>query len=81
MKCKNCGKLIYGNICIHCKTKQEESAVASNDGVSLPDDEEIEQVASDEMQSDWNALEYAKIYREGFIDGAKWMRDEARQAG
>jgi len=39
-------------------------------------DEEIEQVACDEMQQDWNDLAYQKVYKDGFVDGAEWMRDK-----
>jgi hypothetical protein len=34
---------------------------------------EIEQVAADECQQDWNDHRFAAIYREAFIDGAKWV--------
>ena len=35
--------------------------------------EEIEQVAGDECQQDWDRLEYQDIYRDGFIAGAEWI--------
>jgi hypothetical protein len=41
------------------------------------DDKQIEQVACDEAQQDWDSLHYARIYEAAFIDGAKWMRSEA----
>jgi hypothetical protein len=37
-------------------------------------DKEIEQVADDEKQKDWNDLKYQDVYRDGFIDGAHWMQ-------
>lgn len=46
--------------------------------VSLPDNKTIEQVASDEAQKDWNRLEYQKIYKGGYIDGARWMLQEVK---
>lgn len=39
-------------------------------------DKEINQVADDEKQKDWNELRYADIYKDGFIDGAKWAREK-----
>lgn len=42
-------------------------------------DKEINQVADDEKQKDWNDLKYADIYKDGFIDGAKWMQMRAGQ--
>ena len=39
-------------------------------------DKEIEQVADDEKQKDWDDLRYAEIYRNAFIDGAKWLRSK-----
>jgi len=45
---------------------------------SQPDqvkEEEIEQVACDEMQQDWNDLAYQNVYHGGFKDGAKWMQE------
>lgn len=42
----------------------------------LPTDEKIEQVACDEMQQDWNDIKYQAVYKEGYIDGAKWVRDD-----
>ena len=43
-----------------------------------PTDEEIEQVACDEMQQDWTDLAYLRVYKDGFIDGAKWMRNQIK---
>jgi hypothetical protein len=43
---------------------------------ALPADKEIFQVACDESQQDWSRLEYFKIYKEAFTDGAKWMRNK-----
>ena len=37
-------------------------------------EEEVEQVACDEMQQDWNDLAYQQVYHDGFKDGAKWMQ-------
>ena len=37
---------------------------------------EIEQVAEDECQQDWNRLEYKEVYRNGFIDGAEWINNK-----
>jgi hypothetical protein len=44
---------------------------------NIVSDAEIEQVAADESQQDWNDLRYAAIYREAFIDGAKWALTRA----
>ncbi len=41
-----------------------------------PNDDKINQVACDECQQDWNRLEYRDIYKDAFIDGAKWMRKQ-----
>ena len=49
------------------------------DSVSLPSDNEISQVAADEMQKDWNDLRYKEIYYEAFKDGATWLRDKAKR--
>ena len=70
---------------MHCDKKLEEkSAGASKSAVErmvmLPTDCEIERIASEEAQQDWDCLRYAKIYKTAFIDGAKWMRDEAGKA-
>ena len=37
------------------------------------DRKEIEQVAGDECQQDFDKLEYRDVYRDGFIAGAEWM--------
>ena len=42
--------------------------------LSLPDDSDIDQVACDEMQQDWNDLRFREVYRQAFVDGATWMR-------
>jgi len=42
-------------------------------------DEEIEQVATDECQGDWNDLKYEKIAKEYFIKGAEWHRNRPAQ--
>ncbi len=39
-------------------------------------DKEINQVADDEKQKDWNELRYADIYKDAFVDGAKWARSK-----
>jgi len=54
---------------------QEVEGVADTEP-SYPEvtDNEIDQVACDEMQQDWNDLRFQKVYKEGFIDGAKWIR-------
>jgi len=41
---------------------------------------EIEQVAEDECQQDWNRPEYRKIYRDGFVDGAEWISHKIAKA-
>ncbi len=45
---------------------------------SLPTDEEINQVACDEMQQDWNDIRFQKVYKDGFIDGATWYRNKVK---
>jgi hypothetical protein len=47
---------------------------------SLPDDNAINQVACDEMQQDWNDLKFQKVYKDGYIDGATWLRNNVKQA-
>lgn len=39
-------------------------------------DKEIYQTADDEKQQDWNDKAYEAIYKDGFIDGAKWAREK-----
>lgn len=70
-----------------CKDKRilttQKAPVAKlqcSDGASLPDDKEIEQVANDEKQQDWSMLEYADIFADAFIQGAKWMKAKATEA-
>lgn len=41
--------------------------------------QDIEHLASEYSQQDWNRLEYAKIYREGFIKGATEVNAEVEQ--
>lgn len=44
---------------------------------SLPTDDEISFVASDESNHhDWNDLRFKAEWQEGFVDGAKWMRNK-----
>ncbi|MFA5376821.1 MAG: DUF551 domain-containing protein [Dehalococcoidia bacterium] len=54
---------------------------AARDNAGLPDDKEIDQVACDEAQQDWNRPEFSGIYEDGYKAGAKWMRDKARSRG
>jgi len=35
--------------------------------------QEVEHVACEESQQDWNRLEYKEIYRKAFIDGANFV--------
>ena len=46
--------------------------------VSLPSDDQINFVAGEESQKDWNDLRYKEVYEEGFIDGARWMLRRAK---
>ena len=47
---------------------------------SLPDYNEIDQVANDVANGiDWNELRYAGIYTDGFIAGALWMKNKIKQ--
>ena len=46
---------------------------------SLPDDKEIEFVASDESNGiDFNDLRYRSVWEEGFIKGAEWMKTRVK---
>lgn len=54
-------------------TAMEEYSQQSKGSVT---DEEIEHVACEESQQDWNDLRYKNVYKSAFIDGAKWMRDK-----
>ena len=47
---------------------------------SLPDYNEIDQVANDEANGiDWNESRYAGIYTDGFIAGALWMKRKIKK--
>lgn len=47
---------------------------------SLPDYNEIDQVANDEANGiDWDILRYSGIYTDGFIAGALWMKNKIKQ--
>ncbi len=48
--------------------------------IILPSEPEIEQVACDEAQQDWDSLRDEAIYEAAFADGAKWMRGRAKKA-
>ena len=43
-------------------------------------DAEIQQVAIDEAQQDWNDLRFKEVFRDGFVNGAKWMKGKLKQA-
>lgn len=45
--------------------------------IHSPEDDEIKQVADDQKQQDWNTLHEERAYRDGFVDGAKWLKDKA----
>ena len=51
----------------HCST--EEEVLAGLTPIELPTDEEIEKAFS-------NASERLSEYKEGLVDGAKWIRDK-----
>jgi hypothetical protein len=42
-------------------------------------DKDIEQVADDEKQQDWDRLEYREVYRDGFVMGAHWMQARTKR--
>ena len=44
----------------------------------FPEDKEIDQVANDEAQQDWNILRFKTVYIEGFTEGAKWVRSKIK---
>jgi hypothetical protein len=57
----------------------ERISELESQSITLPvNDKEIEQVADDEKQQDWDRLEYRDIYRDGFIDGAHWMQERTK---
>jgi hypothetical protein len=58
----------------------ERISELESQSITLPvSDKEIEQVADDEKQQDWDRLEYRDIYRDGFIDGAHWMQERTKR--
>lgn len=38
-------------------------------------DEEIEYIASEMSQQDWNDLRFKEVYRKAFIDGCRYFRN------
>lgn len=42
-------------------------------------DLDIEHIACEESQQDWNDLRFKEIYRKAFIDGAKYAEEEYQQ--
>ena len=88
--CEGDGRLFFIYIpvpekkqCMHCeKTVEYSSGVFTcgecSQGSSIPTDEEIEQVACDEMQQDWNDLAYQRVYHIGFSNGAKWFKNRIK---
>ena len=65
--------------------KYEDYAAEKANGIkpqlcdSLPDDKEIEFVASDESNGvDVDDLKSRPIWADGFIEGAKWMRSRIK---
>ena len=92
--CRECGKevIVGGSLCKICYNKiyikspadlpeAEASAERISSVVrSLPDYNEIDQVANDEANGiDWNELKYSGIYTDGFIAGALWMKNQIKQ--
>lgn len=52
----------------------QKESILHNETKQVITDEEIEQIASDEMQQDWNDLKFENVYRTGFVDGAKMVK-------
>ena len=50
--------------------KSYEEAVKANKKPTL---EDIEHIASEMCQQDWNDLRFQEVYRKAFIEGAKWF--------
>ena len=87
--CPSCGKkwdtqLHYACECGAWFSKNEPRNLAKPNAQpplcdSLPDDKEIEFVASDESNGvDVDDLKSRPIWADGFIEGAKWMRSRIK---
>ena len=78
MKCNTCGNE-YDYRCEVCWPEENGSVGKPQLCDSLPDDKEIEFVASDESNGvDVDDLKSRPIWADGFIEGAKWMRSRVK---
>lgn len=42
----------------------------------LPDNKEIDFIAIEESQQDWNDIRHQKVFVDAFIQGAKYMKEQ-----